>query len=46
MNAYLLRIIIILAQAKELETMLGTTNDVKNKMDELIKQNEGKYVLP
>uniref|UniRef100_A0A672QQY8 Cerebellin-2-like n=1 Tax=Sinocyclocheilus grahami TaxID=75366 RepID=A0A672QQY8_SINGR len=28
------------AQAKELETMRGTTNDVKNKVDDLIKQNE------
>uniref|UniRef100_A0A673J307 C1q domain-containing protein n=1 Tax=Sinocyclocheilus rhinocerous TaxID=307959 RepID=A0A673J307_9TELE len=32
--------IIISAQAKELETLRGTTNDVKTKMDELIKQNE------
>ncbi len=40
-----LRSIVILAQAKELVTMRCTTNDVKNKMDDLIKQNEGKYVL-
>ncbi len=45
MNVYLLKSIIILAQAKELETMRDTTNDVKNKMDDIIKQNEGKYVL-
>ncbi|XP_052405128.1 complement C1q-like protein 4 [Carassius gibelio] len=28
------------AQAKELETMRGATNDVKNRVDDLIKQNE------
>ncbi len=37
--------IIILAQAKELEILRGTTDDVKTKMDELIKQNEGNVTV-
>ncbi len=31
--------------SKELEILRGATNDVKTKMDELIKQNEGNVTV-